>query len=91
MAKRTLSPIEQMTVDVRNELLTVIIPCSAKNEPFHFSPRGERVGAVAKAIGVTDPTLRAFAAGKSVSTGTVAKVQRYFEQRNAEQAEPTEA
>lgn len=88
MSKK-LTAVEQMVVDTRNELLTVIIPCRAKGEPFHFSPRGERVATVAKQVGVTDPTLRAFAEGKSVSNRTLSLVRAYLDTRR-EQAESAE-
>jgi hypothetical protein len=88
---KTKSPVEQLVDETRNELLAnVLIPCKTKGEPFHFSPRGMRVATVAKAIGITDPTLRAFAEGKVVSMGTLSKIRGYLDARQ-EQGEPENA
>ena len=76
MSKRTLTPVEQMTVEIRDELLTILVPC--KTRPFHFAP-GVKVAPVAKAIGITDPTLRSFSEGASVSLSTLSKIRAYLD------------
>lgn len=85
MAKtqKTLTPIEQMAAEVRKNVLEVLIPCDSKKHPIHFVGK---VAPLAKAIGVTDPTLRALAEGRSVSLNTITKAQAYF---NAQAAENT--
>jgi hypothetical protein len=87
MSKK-MTPVEQMTVEIRNELLTVLVPC--KTRPFHFSP-GVKVAPVAKAIGITDPTLRSFAEGASVSLSTLSKIRAYLDRRADESTAETTA
>lgn len=82
-AKVTLTAVDQMVVDVRNEVLTILVPCDSKKAPLHFLGK---VAPVAKAIGITDPTLRSFAEGNSVSASTLSKIQAYLTGR-AESAE----
>lgn len=78
MSKSKTTAVDQMTTEIRNELLTVLVPC--KTRPFHFAP-GVKVAPVAKAIGITDPTLRSFAEGKSVSVSTLSRIRAYLDSR----------
>ena len=84
MSKSKLTPVEQMAVDVRNELLTVLVPCKVK--PFHLHPDSPSIASIAKAVGVTDPTLRSFAEGNTVSVTTLGRIQAFLTSRR-DQAE----
>lgn len=88
MSKRTLTAVEQMVVDTRNEVLVVLRPCKNKAEGLHFLGK---VAPIAKAIGVTDPTLKAFAEGASVSNRTLSLIRAYLDSRQDEAESPTEA
>ena len=77
MSKAKVTDVDRMQAEIRGDLLTVMVPCKAKGE-FHFAP-GVKVLPIAKAIGITSPTLDAFARGSTVSLTTLSKIRAYLD------------